>query len=168
MQAQLALDGYEFIGYIDRLDRDDATGAVAVVDYKTGTIAATAAEYRDKVRQFKDFQLPFYYWARTAQGDRVSALSLVPLKDALAEVRPIVLEVVAGNLDLSRSKNAAGVIPIVELERARTRMVQICADLTSGAQSTFRTAEDPSACTYCAYTVSCPGRPYPAQNRFGR
>ena len=28
----------------------------------------SAAEYREKIRRFRDFQLPFYYWARTAAG----------------------------------------------------------------------------------------------------
>jgi ATP-dependent exoDNAse (exonuclease V) beta subunit len=48
--AELQIDGFDFIGYIDRLDRDDRTGGVSVIDYKTGSIATTAAEYREKVR----------------------------------------------------------------------------------------------------------------------
>ncbi len=69
-----------FVGFIDRLDRDDRSGGIGVVDYKTGSIATSAAEYREKVRRFRDFQLPFYYWARTAAGDRVTKLVLIPLK----------------------------------------------------------------------------------------
>lgn len=166
--AELQIDGYDFIGYIDRLDRDDSTGATSVIDYKTGSIATTAAEYRDKVREFKDFQLPFYYWARTAQGDRVARLALVPLKDALADVRPIALEVVPVAADAAPSKSANGVIPIAELERARTRMVEICRELTSGETSRFEVTSDPSACTYCAYAAACEHRPYPIEERFGR
>ena len=85
--VELELDGYAFIGYIDRLDRDDATAAVTVVDYKTGNIAESADEYRAKVASFVDFQLPFYYWARTAAGDRVTRLALVPLKESAARRR---------------------------------------------------------------------------------
>ncbi|MBV9646538.1 MAG: PD-(D/E)XK nuclease family protein, partial [Candidatus Eremiobacteraeota bacterium] len=92
--AEIDLDGYHFVGYIDRLDRDLDSGAVTVVDYKTGSIARSAAEYRDRVARLVEFQLPFYYWARTAQGDRVTKLALVPLKEASAEVAPIELEVV--------------------------------------------------------------------------
>jgi len=66
----MKVGGYDFIGFIDRLDRDDASGNVAIVDYKTGAIAESAAEYRERVRTFHDFQLPFYYWAREAEGDR--------------------------------------------------------------------------------------------------
>ncbi len=139
-----------------------------MIDYKTGSIAMSAAEYRDKVRQFKDFQLPFYYWARTAQGDRVSRLALVPLKDARLEVRPIVLEVVPAPAEAARSQSPAGVIPIAELERARERMIQICAQLTSGTASVFAVTEDPAACTYCVYKVSCSTRPYPEEERFAR
>jgi RecB family exonuclease len=168
LSAELQLNGYDFIGYIDRLDRDDRTGAVAVIDYKTGSIAMSAAEYREKVRQFKDFQLPFYYWARTDAGDRVSRLALVPLKDALLDVRPIVLEVVPVPADVARSNSPTGVIPIGELERARDRMLQLCAELTSGQTSAFPPSDDPAACVYCAYRTACVSRPYPEEERFAR
>ena len=169
LPAELALEGYDFIGYIDRLDRDDATGNVTVIDYKTGAIAQTADEYREKVRQFKEFQLPFYYWARTAAGDRVSRLALVPLKDALLEVSPVTLEVVPVASEGANRKGATvGTIPIVELERARTRMIEICAELTGGTIERFEETDDPSACRYCAYANACNGRPWPAEERFGR
>lgn len=168
LSAELQIEGFDFIGYIDRLDRDDRTGAVSVIDYKTGSIATTAADYREKVRQFKDFQLPFYYWARTEEGDRVSRLALVPLKDALLDVRPISLEVVPVSAEVARSQSTTGVIPIGELERARTRMVEICRELTSGSLTAFPVTDDPAACTYCAYTAACPNRPYPVEERFGR
>lgn len=168
LPAELQLEGFDFIGYIDRLDRDDRTGAVAVIDYKTGSIAASAAEYREKVRLFKDFQLPFYYWARTEQGDRVSRLALIPLKDALLEVKPISLEVVPVPASANRSNSTTGVIPIAELERARARMIEVCRELTSGALSSFAVSEDPAACTYCAYSSACAGKPYPEEDRFGR
>ena len=166
--AELQIEGYDFIGYIDRLDRDDRTGAVSVIDYKTGSIAMSAAEYREKVRQFKDFQLPFYYWARTEAGDRVSRLALVPLKDALLDVRPIVLEVVPVPAEIARSQSPTGVIPIGELERARRRMLELCGELTSGTTATFPVAEDPAACGYCVYKTACANRPYPEEERFGR
>lgn len=168
LSAELQIDGFDFIGYIDRLDRDDRTGVVSVIDYKTGSIATSAAEYREKVRQFKDFQLPFYYWARTAAGDRVSRLALIPLKDALLEVRPISLEVVPVPAGVARSQSPTGVIPIGELERARERMIEVCRELTSGALTAFPVADDPAACTYCAYTNACAARPYPVEERFGR
>jgi RecB family exonuclease len=168
LEAAMQVDGYDFIGYIDRLDRDDRTGTVSVIDYKTGSIAMSAAEYREKVRQFKDFQLPFYYWARTEAGDRVSRLALIPLKDALLDVRPIVLEVVPLPADAVRSSSPMGVIPIAELERARERMLELCAELTAGQTHTFAPAEDPEACLYCVYKIACAARPYPEQERFGR
>ncbi len=167
--ANLDIDGFAFVGFIDRVDRDDATGAVTIVDYKTGAIATTAAEYRDKVRTFRDFQLPFYYWARTAAGDRVARLALVPLKDALADVRPIALEVaIAASGDRRRSDSPTGMISIEELERARARMVEICAELTSARIEDFAVAQDPSACTYCAYREACIDRPRDEREKFGR
>ncbi|MEO6913465.1 MAG: PD-(D/E)XK nuclease family protein [Candidatus Baltobacteraceae bacterium] len=169
LAAQLDLEGFNFIGYIDRLDRDDLTGGVAVIDYKTGAIAQSAKEYRDKVRQFKDFQLPFYYWARTALGDRVSKLALLPLKDALLTVTPISLEVVPVALQTGgRDERPAGVISIAELEHAKKRMIEICRELTGGSITRFAVTDDPAACRYCAYQIACTDRPAPAEERFAR
>ena len=169
LPAQLSLEGYDFIGYIDRLDRDDATGNVTVIDYKTGAIAQTANDYREKVRQFKEFQLPFYYWVRTAQGDHVSRLALIPLKDALLEVAPVSLEVVpVATQSTKREQGTTGLIAIADLERARTRMIEICRELTGGEINHFEVTDDPAACRYCAYTNACNDRPAPAQEIFGR
>jgi len=153
--VNLDLDGYDFVGFIDRLDRDDRTGTVSIFDYKTGSIATSAAEYREEVRRFEDFQLPFYYWARTAAGDRVSRLALIPLKDALLDVVPISLEV-------------GQTIAIADLERARARMTEICGTLSSGALANFPVTKDPQACTYCAYRNACADRPHDERERFGR
>lgn len=166
--VELELEGYKFIGYIDRLDRDDGTGAVTVVDYKTGNIAETAAEYREGVARFLDFQLPFYYWARTAAGDRVTRLALVPLKDASREVRPIELEIVAVAAPRSYDDAPVGTIGIDELERARTKMIEIAASLADGPIERFPVTDDPDACVYCAYKLACRERPLPREDRFGR
>ncbi len=165
----LDLDGFDFVGFIDRLDRDDRTGAVSIYDYKTGSIAGSATEYRDKVRRFRDFQLPFYYWARTAAGDRVYRLALIPLKDALLDVVPISLEVVpVAAPDGKRSESPTGTIAVSDLERARARMIEICRDLSSGVLDRFAVTTDPSACTYCAYRDACADRPHDERERFGR
>ncbi len=167
--VNLDLDGYPFVGYIDRLDRDERSGGTGVVDYKTGSIALSAAEYREKVRRFRDFQLPFYYWARTAEGDRVTRLALLPLKDALRDVRPIVLEVVPGPVTETRAADApSGRISVADLERARTRMIEIGAELSSGSLHDFSVAADPAACEYCAYATACAHRPPAAPERFAR
>jgi hypothetical protein len=167
--VELELDGYSFIGYIDRLDRDDATAAVTVVDYKTGSIAESADDYRGKVARFLDFQLPFYYWARTNAGDRVTRLSLIPLKDASLDVRPIELEVVPIAAPRGGYGGApTGTIGIDELERARTRMVEIAAALADGPIEHFPVTDDPEACTYCSYRLACRERPARSEDRFGR
>lgn len=167
--ADLELGGQPFVGFIDRLDRDERSGGIGVVDYKTGSIATSAAEYREKIRRFRDFQLPFYYWARTAEGDRVTRLALVPLKDALLDVRPIVLEIVAGPVTESRRSDAPlGTIAIAELERAKARMIELSAGLASGTIGRFAVTDDPSACTYCAYANACAHKPPDAPERFAR
>jgi RecB family exonuclease len=165
----LELEGFDFVGFIDRLDRDDRSGEVSIFDYKTGSIATSAAEYRDEVRRFHDFQLPFYYWARTAVGDRVSRLALIPLKDALLDVVPISLEVVrTPSGEGKRNGAASGTIAVADLERARTRMIEICRELSSGSLERFAVTTDPEACTYCAYRDACADHPHGERERFGR
>jgi RecB family exonuclease len=154
VSAELDLDGRAFVGFIDRLDRDERTGNVGVVDYKTGSIATSAAEYCEKVRRFRDFQLPFYYWARTAAGDRVSRLVLIPLKDALLDVRPVVLEV-------------GKTINLDDLERSREKMIELSTLLASGEIRRFETTKNASACTYCAYQTACANKPPAEAQRFG-
>ncbi len=167
--AQLELEGFAFVGYIDRIDRDDRTGSVAIIDYKTGSIATSAGEYREKVRRFRDFQLPFYYWARSAEGDRVARLALIPLKDALLDVAPVSLEVVpVAGTESKRGEAPSGTISVGELELARAKMIEICRDLTSGAIERFPVTSDPTACTYCAYVYACADRPHDERERFGR
>ena len=152
--AEIELGGRPFLGYIDRLDRDERSGGIGVVDYKTGSIAQSAAEYCDKVRSFEDFQLPFYYWARTAAGDRVTRLVLLPLKNATLEVQPIVL-------------NVGDTIDVAELERSRARMIELSGELSSGEIRHFEVTQDAAACSYCAHAVACAHKPPPEARRFG-
>ena len=166
--VQLELGGHTFVGYIDRLDRDDASGAVTVVDYKTGSIAESADEYRESVASFVDFQLPFYYWARTAAGDRITRLALVPLKDPARPVRAIELEVVPVATPRAYGDAAVGTIGIDELERARAKMIEIASHLADAPIERFPPTDDPDACGYCAYRIACRERPLPREDRFGR
>jgi RecB family exonuclease len=166
--VELDLDGYSFIGYIDRLDRDDATGGVTVVDYKTGNIAESADQYREKVANFVDFQLPFYYWARTAAGDRVTRLSLIPLKESSRDVRPIELEVAPIAPPRGYGDAPTGTIGIGELERARKKMVDIARTLADAPIERFPVTNDAADCVYCSYRLACRERPARSQDRFGR
>ncbi len=152
--ANIELGDQSFVGFIDRLDRDERSGTITVVDYKTGSIATTPAEYRENIRAFRDFQLPFYYWARTAQGDRVSRLALIPLRDARLDVRPVVVDV-----DVS---------VVSDLERARARMIDVSADLASGRARAYSVTVDPEACTFCAYSIACAQKPASPSERFGQ
>jgi RecB family exonuclease len=166
--TDVELGGYRFIGYIDRLDRDDASGNVTVVDYKTGAIAKSANEYLDDVLAFAEFQLPFYYWARTAAGDTVTRLSLVPLKDALLDVEPIELTVTHARQPNRSRGGTTAAIAVADLERARDRMIAIAGTLAKPTIAHYAVATDPDACRYCAYKDACRERPLPAEERFGR
>jgi len=154
----MELGGHRFVGFIDRLDRDERTGGVTVVDYKTGTIASSAAEYRAGVAAFREFQLPFYYWARTAAGDRVTRLALIPLKDALLDVAPVELEVVTTSRP-PRVNGTVGENAAAELERARDRMIALANELAGGTLRAFPATDDPDARRYCAYANACRERP---------
>jgi RecB family exonuclease len=167
--TDVKLGGYQFIGFIDRLDRDDATGGVTVVDYKTGAIAKSAGEYLADVLAFRDFQLPFYYWARTEAGDRVTRLALVPLKDALLDVAPIELTVVAERPRTpGRKTGTTAQIGIPDLVRARDRMIALAATLAKPTLAHYAATDDPDDCRYCAYSDACRQRPSVAEERFGR
>jgi RecB family exonuclease len=167
--TDVALGGFSFVGYIDRLDRDDATGEITVVDYKTGAIAKSAGDYLADVQAFREFQLPFYYWARTAAGDRVTRLSLVPLKDALLDVEPIELTVVQRRAAANgRAGATTAQIAVTDLERARDRMIALAGRLATPTIARYAVATDPDACRYCAYRDACRDRPAIAEERFGR
>ena len=47
-------------------------------------------------------------------------------------------------------------------------MIELSAELSSGALHNFAVAEDPAACAYCAYATACAHRPPPAPERFAR
>jgi RecB family exonuclease len=163
----LELGGNRFVGFIDRVDRDDRTGTVTVVDYKTGSIATSPEEYLADVRAFREFQLPFYYWARTAAGDVVTRLALIPLKDALLDVAPVELEVVTTSR-APRTRGAVGEIGVGELERARDQMIALAGELSAATRVSYPATDDPDACRYCSYGSSCRERPLALEERFGR
>ncbi len=171
LSAEMILDGYTFVGSIDRLDRDDRSGATTVIDYKTGTIAESARAYRDKVLAFKEFQLPFYYWARTAAGDRVARLALVPLKDALLDIDPIELEVVPLPIVERGARGrheTIGTIAVRDLERAKAEMLAHCRTISDDVLEHYPATDDVNACAYCAYANACRERPSASEERFGR
>ena len=169
IKADMNLDGIEFRGYIDRVDRDRKTGRVTVFDYKTGSIAESAAEYRKDVNDRKEFQLPYYYWAQTLAGETVRSLALVPLREAHLDVTPIELEVVpAAPPSRGRDDATRGVIPQIELERARTAMVETARMLSSATTLHFEPTTDPYSCRYCVYAPSCREKPSDDARPFAR
>lgn len=168
-KADITIDGVEFRGFIDRIDRDKKTGRVTVFDYKTGSIAESAAEYRRNINDRKEFQLPYYYWAQTLAGETVRSLALVPLREAHLDVTPIELEVVpSAPPSRGRDDAARGVIPQIELERARTAMVETARMLSSATTLHFEPTTDPSSCRYCVYAPSCREKPSDDARPFAR
>lgn len=166
-EVRLELEGFPFVGYIDRLDRDLESGNVTVIDYKTGVIAGDARSFSEDIANGHDFQLPFYYWAQRAAGERVASLALVPLKDELSPVEPLELEV-APLASQGQARSKTGVIPIAALERARTRMIELCKTIGSAQSAHFAPAQDAEACRYCSYLAACRERPDPVESRWAR
>ena len=167
-EVHLDVEGFAFIGFIDRIDRDLVSGNVTLIDYKTGNIAEDAATYRAKIAEGKDFQLPFYYWAQSAAGERVASIALVPLKDDRAPIVPLELDVVFGDAPAARArvKDRTGVVSVNVLERARSRMIELCRRIALAPSERFLAATDPQACTYCSYRVSCRERPPAAESKW--
>ena len=160
VKADVKLDGVEFRGYIDRVDRDERTGRVTVFDYKTGSIAESAAEYRKMINDRSEFQLLYYYWAQTEAGAGVRSLALVPLREAHLNVNPIELEVVPAAPPLrGRDDGPRGVIPLIELERARTAMIELGRKLSTNIAEPFMATDDASSCRYCVYAPACREKP---------
>jgi RecB family exonuclease len=169
VEVELELEGYRFIGFIDRLDRTDGSGALNVLDYKTGKIAEHASAYREEIAKFVEFQLPFYYWSQAAKGERVSKLALVPLRDGYGSIVPVELEVVPISAPRSpRDRAQRGVIGIDELERARSKMIEIAGTLSEERITRFNVTSDAEACTYCVYRPACRERPAAEAPKFSR
>ena len=168
IKADIELDGVEFRGYIDRVDRDERSGRVTVFDYKTGSIAESAAEYRRAINDDSEFQLSYYYWAQTLAGETVRSIALVPLREAHVEVAPIELEIVPSGPPVKNDSATRGVIPVIELERARTKMVELGRMLASGTIEHFPATDDPSSCRYCVYAPSCREKPTDDTMAFAR
>ncbi|HVA36056.1 MAG TPA: PD-(D/E)XK nuclease family protein [Candidatus Dormibacteraeota bacterium] len=163
----LDLDGFAFVGYIDRLDRSLVTGEVTIVDYKTGSVPESAHAYRAKVRAGQDFQLPFYYWARRAAGDRVASLALIQLKDPRLPVEPLEVRVAAESPRRVDHRAKAGVVTERELEESRRLMVDLCARISVTGIARYEIGGDPP-CDYCVYAGACRERPAPAAGEFAR
>jgi RecB family exonuclease len=169
LKADINLDGVDFRGYIDRVDRDKRSGRVTVFDYKTGSIAESAAEYRKKINDRKEFQLPYYYWAQTLSGETVRSLALVPLREAHLDIAPIELDVVPSAApSKATDESPRGVISLIELERARTAMVELGRKLSATTDARFEATRDPAPCRYCVYAPACRERPPDHGHPFAR
>ncbi|TAM56490.1 PD-(D/E)XK nuclease family protein [bacterium] len=166
-RQELDLEGYAFVGYIDRIDRSLVSGEVTIIDYKTGSIPHSAHAYRESVNAGLDFQLPFYYWARRMQGDRVASLALIQLKDPGQPVEPLEVRIAPEPPPRPDYRSKSGIVTEQELERSRHAMVEICERITRSGIARYEVGEDPP-CRYCVYARACRERPAPAPLEFAR
>jgi len=80
-EGELAGAGVRVVGKLDRLDADDATGALTIVDYKTGA-APSSKSYLRNAADLEDralFQLRIYAWMLERSGRPVESLRLLYL-----------------------------------------------------------------------------------------
>lgn len=172
LQRRLQRDGYEFVGYIDRIDRPVGGGPVTIYDYKTGRIAEDASEYLDDVRKGAEAQLALYYAMWQPTGEPIERVALVSLHDPRDEVWMLSLDLVTeahaadASAELSSGIAHAACTP-ADLDRSFKALVERCDLLTKHGVEHFAPGDDPP-CAHCVYNIACRERPAPEVRVFAR
>ncbi|HXN09351.1 MAG TPA: PD-(D/E)XK nuclease family protein [Candidatus Acidoferrales bacterium] len=163
---------YDFIGYIDRIDRPLSGGPVTIFDYKTGRVDADAAEYLEKVRRGDEAQLALYYAMRRAEGDEIARIALVSIRDPREDAWILALDIVEdGTTPVVDQHAHDGVLRATcsraDLESSLAALIARCDLLTKQGVEHFPAGEDPP-CNFCAYAISCRERPADEERIFAR
>jgi hypothetical protein len=165
------LGEYDFIGYIDRVDRPEGGGPVTIYDYKTGRIDDDAKAYLAKVRSGDEAQLALYYAMRRAAGDDVKRIALVSVRDPRDEVWILALDVDSGDPSAASVDRDAGVARAVcspaDLEASLQALLRRCDLLAKEGVERFAPGEDPP-CGFCEYALACRDRPLHGERSFVR
>jgi hypothetical protein len=167
-----SMGGHEFVGYIDRIDRPAAGGAVTIYDYKTGRIDENPDEYIKKIRRGEEGQLALYYTVRRMRGDDVGRLALISLRDPRDAVWVLALDIVdaEGKAVVERAARS-GVVRGVATPDDMAASVDVLlarADmLTKQGVAHFEPGVDPP-CAYCAYARGCREQPVDRERVFAR
>lgn len=163
---------YDFVGYIDRIDRPLAGGPITIFDYKTGRVDADAAEYLEKVRRGDEAQLALYYAMRRAEGDEIARIALVSIRDPREDAWILALDIVEdGAKAVIEQQVQDGVLRATcsraDLESSLAILLARCDLLTKQGVDHFAAGDDPP-CNYCAYAISCRERPADEERIFAR
>jgi RecB family exonuclease len=155
---RLHAGGYDFVGFIDRVDRPVGGGAVTIFDYKTGRVPDDPHAYLDAVRLGDEAQLALYYFMRRARGDDVARVALVSLRDGHDDVRVVALDIVEDGADRPPQRTGAAACSRATLDASLAALVRRCDLLTNVGLSHYSVGVDPP-CRFCAYRSSCRERP---------
>jgi hypothetical protein len=160
---------YEFVGFIDRIDRPLAGGPICIYDYKTGRIEGDAGAYLERVRQGAEAQLPLYYAMRAAAGERVGRVALVSLRDPKDEVWLLALDILREGE--RQEPPVDGVVSVQcherDLESGLGALLERCDLLTKRGSERFGAGINPP-CGHCLYKRSCRERPIDTERIFAR
>ena len=163
---------YDFVGFIDRIDRPLAGGPVTIFDYKTGRVDADASGYLEKVRRGDEAQLALYYAMRRAEGDEIARIALVSIRDPREDAWILALDIVEDGAKAIVDQQAHdGVLRATcsraDLEASLAALIARCDLLTKQGVEHFPAGEDPP-CNFCAYAISCRERPVSEERIFAR
>jgi len=163
---------YDFVGFIDRIDRPLGGGPVTIFDYKTGRVDADAAGYLEKVRRGDEAQLALYYAMRRAEGDEIARIALVSIRDPREDAWILALDIVEdGAKPIVEQHAHDGVLRATcsraDLEASLAALIARCDLLTKQGVEHFPAGEDPP-CNFCAYAISCRERPADEERIFAR
>jgi RecB family exonuclease len=155
---RLHAGGYDFVGFIDRVDRPVGGGAVTIFDYKTGRVPDDPHAYLEAVRLGDEAQLALYYFMRRARGDEVARVALVSLRDSHDDVRVVALDIVEDGADRPPRKAGVAVCSRATLDASLAALVRRCDLLMHVGLAHYGVGVDPP-CRFCAYRSSCRERP---------
>jgi len=155
---RLHAGGYDFVGFIDRVDRPVGGGAVTIFDYKTGRVPDDPRAYLEAVRLGDEAQLALYYFMRRARGDDVAKVALVSLRDSHDEVRVVALDIVEDGAERPKQEPGSAACSRATLDASLAALVRRCDLLTNVGLAHYGVGVDPP-CRYCAYLPACRERP---------
>jgi hypothetical protein len=168
--------GYVFVGYIDRIDRPLEGGPITIYDYKTGRIDDDPRVYLGRVRSGEEGQLALYWAFRQAQGERVSRIALISVRDPRDPAWILALDIApdeaAAQAPVAQARPLQeGVLRVscspADLDLSIAALVARCNALCVDGFEHFSAGEDPP-CAFCAYTSACRERPREKERIFAR
>lgn len=140
-KLHLILDGFQFIGFADRLDFNK-DGTVDIIDYKTNKRTIDG-----KKRQI---QLGFYALALQDRGYKVKRLVL----DMLRLPTPVELIVQEDQVSVTggTGTNSTANFSLTEFKQ---QLIDICKQIADDYEHQYTPVEDTNKCKFCGYKLYC-------------